>query len=89
PDHKIAERAGKLKAISPDRLTLLETETVSVEVARPGRSKLPVVGGHFTDTHTETLESLHDIARKDLVCIRIRVPGYAGPVPSDQASMRR
>ncbi len=89
PDHKIAERSGKLQAISPDQLTLLESETVSVEVPKPGWSKLPVVGGHLTDTRTETLESLDDIALKDLVCIRIHVPGYAGPVPSDQASVRR
>jgi hypothetical protein len=88
-DHKITEQAGKLKAISADQLTLLESETVSVEVPRPGWSKVPVVGAHFTDTRTETLESLHDIARKDLVCIRIRVPGYAGPMAKEVVGIER
>lgn len=87
-DHKVAEQAGKLKAISADRLTLLESESVSVEIRKPGWSNLPVVGGYFIDTRKETLESLHDIARGDLICIRIRVPGYAGPVPK-VASVQR
>jgi hypothetical protein len=88
-DHKVADRDGKLLKITDDRLTLVETETFSVEVRKPGWSNLPVVGGYFVDTRTETREKLTDIARSDLLCLRTRVVVYSGPVPEDQASVRR
>jgi hypothetical protein len=88
-DHKVADRDGKLLKIAKDRLTLVETERFSVEVRKPGWSNLPVVGGYFIDTRTETRETLTDIARSDLLCLRVRVANYAGPVPEDQASVRR
>ena len=87
-DHKVANLDGKLQRISDDRLTLLKTETSSFEVRKPGWSNLPVVGGYFIDTRTETQEKLTDIARSDLLCLRTRVANYSGPVPEDQASLR-
>ncbi len=87
-DHKVADLDGKLQRISDDRLTLLKTETSSVEVRKPGWSNLPLVGSYFVDTRMETRETLTDIARKDLLCLCIRVVVYSGPVPEDQASLR-
>jgi hypothetical protein len=88
-DHKVADREGKLQAITDERLTLLVRETFSVEVRKPGWSNLPLVGGYFIDTRTETREKLADVVRADLLCLRIRVNVYSGPVPEDQASVRR
>jgi hypothetical protein len=88
-DHKVADLNGKLQAITDERLTLLVSETFSVEVRKPGWSNLPLVGSYFIGTRTETREKLTDIARSDLLCLRIRVNVYSGPVPEDQASVRR
>jgi hypothetical protein len=85
-DYKLAERSGKLQAISDDRLTLVTKEAVSHEVRKPGWSNLPLVGGYFVETRTETIETFTDIPRGDILCIRIRV---AKALPEDQASVRR
>jgi hypothetical protein len=85
-DHKVAEREGKIEKFADDQLTLTASETFSFEVRKPGWSNLPLVGGYFVNTRTETRETHPQFARGDILCVRISNPV---PVPpEDQASVR-
>jgi hypothetical protein len=85
-DHKVAEHEGKIEKIANDQLTLSADETVSFEVRKPGWSNLPLVGGYFVNTRTETREAHSQFARSDILCIRI--VNALRPSPEDQASVR-
>lgn len=86
-DSKLVERDGKLTAIAADRLTLLVTETVNVEVRKPGWSSLPLVGGYFIDTRQEMHQSFIDIPAGDIASVRFR--SSCSLSLDDQASLRQ
>jgi hypothetical protein len=86
-DHKAAEQEGKLEMIADDQLTLVASETVSTEVRKPAWSNLPLVGGYFVSTRSETRETHPQFARGDILCVRMV---NARPAPTeDQVSVRR
>jgi hypothetical protein len=87
-ENKADEHYGKLEAISENQLTLLESESYTVEVRKPGWSKLPWIGGYFVESRTETREKRTEIARGDLLCIHARIAERGSPAPDRQASIR-